>query len=353
MKDSTRHTLVGLTAIAGIAAFAALVFVFGEMPRWLNDTYTLTIELDTAEGIADGSRVRFVGVDVGAIESVALKDNPAEGVRLLARIDGKYDIPAGSTVGTAGSLLGGTSAVLITPGESATVALPRDGSGKLTGTATSLTTQIASMAGSLGGDLKTQLKKFGVMSDKIGRLADEFTVVGENLNLALKQTSPDAVDSGNADANLISVLARADARLAELKTTLAGINEIVGDEQLIADLKATVANAKDASAGAKLLVDDGRDLAADAKATVNDVRGKVDQLTRRYIAVADDLSKSLARIDGLLATTQEGKGTLGKLFKDPALYDSFTDAANRLDDSLKEFKLLIEKWKAEGLPIQL
>lgn len=351
MKESTRHTLVGLTAIAGLAAFAVLIFVFGEMPKWLNDTYAITIELDTAEGIADGSRVRFVGVDIGAIESVALKDNPAEGVRLVARIDGKYDIPRGSTVGTAGSLLGGTSAVLITPGKE-TAALPRDGTGKLTGTATSLTTQLASMAGSLGGDLKTQLDNFGEMSKKIGRLADEFTEVGENLNLALKQTSPDAVDAGDADANLISVLARADARLAELKTTLASINAIVGDEQLIADLKATVANAKDASAGAKTLIDDGRDLAADAKATVNDVRSKVDQLTRRYIAVADDLSKSLARIDDLLATTQDGKGTLGKLFKDPALYDSFTDAANRLDDSLKEFKLLIKKWKAEGLPIQ-
>jgi hypothetical protein len=49
---------------------------------------------------------------------------------------------------------------------------------------------------------------------------------------------------------------------------------------------------------------------------------------------------------------RKGDGTVGKLLNDPALYQNFNDAAERIQKAVDEMKLLIEKWKAEGVPVQ-
>jgi len=54
----------------------------------------------------------------------------------------------------------------------------------------------------------------------------------------------------------------------------------------------------------------------------------------------------------LLVDAREGKGTVGRLMQDPQMYNSLTDAANRLAAALKEAKLLLEKWKNEGLDVK-
>ena len=54
----------------------------------------------------------------------------------------------------------------------------------------------------------------------------------------------------------------------------------------------------------------------------------------------------------LAAKASDGKGAMGKLLNDPALYDNLNDTAERIGQTADELKLLIEKWKAEGLPVQ-
>ena len=68
--------------------------------------------------------------------------------------------------------------------------------------------------------------------------------------------------------------------------------------------------------------------------------------------MADDLSKSIEQANKLLAAANSGKGTVGKLVYDPALYENLDDSAKRLQLMIDEARLLIEKWKKEGLPIQ-
>jgi phospholipid/cholesterol/gamma-HCH transport system substrate-binding protein len=98
-------------------------------------------------------------------------------------------------------------------------------------------------------------------------------------------------------------------------------------------------------ANARQLTENGTNL-------TRDIKQQVDQLTGRFVHVADQLSVTLDQMNSLIDAARRGKGTTGKLINDPALYDNMNDAAKRLGDALDEIKLLIEKWKAEGVPVQ-
>ncbi|MBI1367766.1 MAG: MCE family protein [Planctomycetes bacterium] len=336
MTERTRNITVGITAITGLVAVLWLAFIFGELERWTTENYPIRIVLNDATGLAIGSRVKLSGIDVGYVKSLRFTDESAEQVELTCLIDTSRNIPSSASVNAAGSLLGGASQLAITPTKRTPDAppltyLPRDGSGELHGTVTTMSSAVAGVARDLRNDLKAQLDNFGKLSKKIETLADEYIAIGQKLNTLLEQHNLADVDAGKVQGNVATMIARADARLGEMKKTIDSINKIVGDEQLVGDLKQTVANT--------------RDLTADAKKQLG-------ELTSRYVAVADELSKTMASMNQIMTDAKAGKGTLGKVLQDPALYDNLTDAAQRLDEMLKEAKLLIEKWKAEGLPIQ-
>ncbi|MBI1371246.1 MAG: MCE family protein [Phycisphaera sp.] len=357
MKETTRNFVVGLTAILGLVALCYMIVLFGEVPVYLQNTYFIQIHLDDANGLANGARVKFAGLDVGDVEKIVIKDDPAEGVLVTCNIEKEFKIPTNAIVVSEGSILGGAAQVKITPaprkeGEPIPPSLPQDGTGELRGVASSVTAALTEMAQRLEVELTTQLRKFGDLSDKVIALADEYQKVGENANKLLEQRDPASVDAGMAKPNLSTILARADSRMGELKATLDNINKVLGDKQMLDDLRATLANAKGVTGDARKVAGKAELLIDDARKAADNINVKLGQLTDRYVAVADDLSKTLAEMNGLLADARAGKGSLGRLMQDPQMYNSLTDAANRLSDALKEAKLLLEKWKTEGLDVK-
>lgn len=338
MTDRSRNFFVGLTALAGVVGFAYLVFIFGEVPGWVTDTYPIRVSLNHGGGITPGSRVRLNGVDVGQVEEVRLKDNPREGVTILCQIEAQYDIPSGADVSSTAGLLGGAAQLSIntgTDGAVATEPLPRDGTGELEGVAPA---DFATLSQQLEESVEVQLENFGKLTEKLSALSDQYVVVGERVAAMLEERSVEDVDAGRVQANFTTMMARADARLAELEETIDQVNGIVGDEQVQDDIRQTISNAR-------LFTEDARRL-------TERTDRNLDTLMRRFVAVADDLSRTLTSVDEMMEQASEGEGTLGRLMNDPALYQSLEDASGRLSDTLREAQLLIEKWKAEGLPVQ-
>jgi len=336
MTESARHIMVGLTAIIALIALAYLVVVFGVVRSWITDSYALTIDMNNAKGIASGARLRLNGVDIGFVESIELQPPPRLDVMLHCQVRQQYRIPVDARVIAVASILGTTSELNIVtpkrPAEAPEPALvPTDGTGRLVGEAESLGDQFQEVAGRLSAALDEQLRGFGETMQQIKVLSEEYTKVGQRLNAMLEQRDPAAVDAGRAEPNLATVLARTDAGLAKLQRTVDSINEVVGDPKLRENVTAT---------------------AEEARALMADTRIQLERLTTRYVHTADELSRTLESANALLAAAREGEGTLGRLVADPALYHSLTDAADRLADALTEAKLLMMKWKAEGLPIK-
>lgn len=338
MTDRKRNFIVGLTALAGIVGFAYLVFIFGEVPAWVADTYRVTVKLDHAGGISAGSRVRLNGVDVGYVEDVRLQDDPTEGVVAYAQIESRYDIPSTATARTSAGLLGGAAQLAIVARGEPGVAvepLPKDGSATMHGRAPA---DFATITEQLEQAVEEQLENFGRTTQKLAELSDQYVIVGERVADLLEERDLADVDAGRVGSNITTMLARADRRLSELRETIDAANRLMGDEQIHEDLRATLSNAR-------LFTEDARRIAGSTEQNL-------DTVMRRFVAVADDLSRTLNSIDTLMQQANEGEGTLGRLVNDPALYNSLQDAANRLSDALRDAQLLIEKWRVEGLPIQ-
>lgn len=331
MKESTVSTIVGLTTLAGIIGLAFLLTKVGDLSQVLERGYRVTIELPTAGGLHEDSRVIYSGIDVGRIESVNFQAPPKAGVVAVALITNQQIELPDDVVVTARYLspLGG-SAIAEISREPGPVAgnLPKDGSAQITGEPAVDFSQIAEeLRNALGGPMQ----EFQRISDNFDALSKEWTLVGENINQLVEMRSTGSVDDGEAVGNLATVLARADTRLVELRQAIDGINQYVNDEELRDDVRTTAANARAVSQRA------------------ND---SLDTLRTRYVAVADDLSAAVQSMQKLADKTLEGGGTFGKMVSDPALYENLNDASERLKTAIDEVRLLVEKWKAEGLPVQ-
>ena len=66
----------------------------------------------------------------------------------------------------------------------------------------------------------------------------------------------------------------------------------------------------------------------------------------------DRAGGTLQELEQVLIAVRSGKGTMGRLMQDPALYEGLSDAAKRLDDALIKLNLLLDKIRAEGLGVE-
>lgn len=345
MTERSRNISVGLTAMAGIVSTIGLMMLFGYVPLLAEKGYPVTIELPNASGLNPEGRVRLSGIDIGRISRVKLDDETGL-VHVICNIKEETRIPKAVYVRVFAPMFGGTAALdfdisKLTP-EQRRDALPTDGSAMLKG-------HIPTMAGEFARELQAAIsgpaEDLSKVSASFVELSETWAAVGKDIRLLVEQRKPEDVDAGKAVGNLATLLARADSRLAEMKSIMTQVESWVGDEQIRADVKATLTNAR-------ALTSNANEGVVEMRQTLKSAGGNVDALAKRYIAVADDLSGAIAELRETIVQARKGEGTVGKLLNDPALYDNLNDTATRAAKAMEEFKLLIEKWKAEGLPVQ-
>jgi phospholipid/cholesterol/gamma-HCH transport system substrate-binding protein len=330
MKENTVNLIVGATTISGLLGLAWLMTEIGGLAESLEGGYSVTITTPDASGLHKDSRVTYSGIDIGRIESVDFQERPMTGVIAIALITtDDLELPDDVSVVIQNPLLGGsaTAALIRGPGPVSGY-LPIDGSAAITGEPAVDFSKVAEeLRNALGGPME----EFKKISDNFDELSHEWTLVGENINQLVELRSTDVVDGGEETGNLATVLARADQRLAELEAAIDGVNLYVNDEELRSDVRAAAANSRELTQ------------------RFND---SMDTLRTRYVAVADDISSAIESIQKLSNKTLEGGGTFGKMVSDPALYENLNDASERLKAAIDDVRLLVEKWKAEGVPVQ-
>lgn len=326
MTERARNITVGVTLAVGLAGVAVMLLLFGYGGRLLKPGYDLRLLMDTANGLGESSRVMLAGIDIGGIRVVELADPPTDGVRVTARIDGGVKLPRGIGVRTEAPLLLGGSAKLVLSLQGLDAAamtdlLPTDDSAVLDVRGRP---QSESLAAQMRSALAEPMGELRRVADNFESLAEQWRQVGANLNRLLEPRDAAAVDAGRAVGNVSSLVERADARLREAQGVLEGLRRWTDDDELRSQTRRTLAAVEDSAA----------------------------QLTTRFITLSDELSLLLRHAQAAVEKAHAGDGTIGRLLHDPALYHNLNDAAERLNALLIESRLLIEKWKAEGLPIQ-
>lgn len=326
MTERARNITVGITLALGLAGVALMLLLFGYGGRILKPGYDLRIFMDSANGLGESSRVLMAGIDVGGVRMVELADPPTDGVRILVRIDGEVRIPRAIGVSTEAPLLLGGSSKLVFSLRSLDEAamadlLPTDGSALLDVRGRP---QTESLAAQMRSALAEPLGELRRVADNFETLAEQWRQVGANLNRLLEPRDIAAVDAGQAVGNVSSLIERADAGLREAQAVLEGFRRWTDDDELRNQTRKTLAAIEDSAA----------------------------QLTTRFVTLSDELSLMLRHAQTAIEQAHAGEGTIGRLLHDPALYHNLNDAAERLKALLIESRLLIDKWKAEGVPIQ-
>ena len=291
MKETTRNFVIGIVAILGVAGFAFLLLLFGNLTTSLRQKYDVTVQANQAMGVRLGSQVTLVGVPIGEVKAVTVVIDSENPVQIILNIEGSIDIPAGVEATVSTSLIGGTARLDFSIPVGYTTGgatLPHDGNAIVTA-------------------------KFEGLEERLSRTLSEKLA---GLDLAMRR-----IDELGKDAQ-----------------------KWLGDEQMLADAKSAVAKAND-------LIDATSSTVMALTKTANSLQGNANALLASVQPVFDQLSKTLAQVELLTKQAQDGKGTVGQLMSNPDLYNSLNDSAQRLKSTLGEVELLMKKVRAEGLGV--
>lgn len=337
---SMRDFLTGVTAIVGITGLSFLFILFGQLAGLTKRQYEIRIEAPTAAGVRDTSPVTLNGVRVGQVSRIGvLPGNRGIEATLLIRED--THIPRVVTTSVEASFVGETTLELTVPRDATDAQLAdiiKPGE-------TLKDRELRSLLTKLSEGVQAPLDRLTKTAEKIDKLADEYTLVGQRVNAVLEPRTPEDVAAGK-EPNARSAITRLDRALA-------GANEWLGDSDLRAsskglvqradkaasDLSAAVEAVKNASARADAAIASTSERLASSLGTLNDTLRSVQGASEQFAAVVEGVNS--------------GRGTLGQLARNPDLYNSLKDAADRLEKALTQVELVAQKLKAEGVKVGL
>ena len=309
MRTKGAEFTVGLFVLIGILLLAGLIIWFGKVVELGREQYEVSAIFGNIHGMAPGTPVRYLGIDVGRLEKTGFTAK-GDRVRLVLSISARYDIPADAVLSVRPTGILGDYYLEFGAGQPEAGYLPKDGTALVQGEPMLTIDEIAS-----------QLSGF--------------------------------------TAKLSSTL---DALGGNLTSLTASLNQLLGDEKFRTDIKKTVAEAPDAVRSFKEMTDhvtqvsqEAQDLVKQMKAAAEKLDSQVtrqgknlDQLTEGLRKSADAVSDTLASLDEILKRFNEGKGTVGALVQKDELHEKMVQAVDRMNDALIEIRKMAEgirrKW---------
>ena len=168
-----------------------------------------------------------------------------------------------------------------------------------------------------GDTLKTS-NKLGLtdeLANQIGPVKDKVEVLLENANKLIENLN--ATLDASTQQKLKASIASLEVTLSEFSQVSKNVNEIVADNKL--KLNTTLANFENASGNINKMSTslEKSDLAASVK----------------------KLETTLANVNQIMTDLEQGKGTIGKLLKDDAMYVNLTKTSKELELLLQDVRL--------------
>lgn len=287
-KPVRRHesaAWVGLFLIVGLLAVLGTLFVMTE-PAMFRGRYIIYTGVANAGGMRRGDAVQMRGVPIGRVMRLRITQ---QGVSIQMEIEGEYDIPRDSHVEIkSGGLMQGM-VVDVVPGRAAEFVR--------------------------GGDVLPGTSGQG-MGDIAADLNDQVQEVLKRVQALLSESTVTNVHDSAAD----------------LSALLKELNATVGEQRK--ELGALTASLRKSSEGLEK-VTAGPELERSAK--------RIDEMTARMNEVSTTLDRSSKSLESVIARMDRGEGTLGKMSRDPALYDNLTQAARNIAQASVNVNKLTEE----------
>jgi phospholipid/cholesterol/gamma-HCH transport system substrate-binding protein len=282
------------TAILVISAI--LLFIWGYSFLKGRDLFTnyktLFVEYKNVEGLTVSAPVTINGLNIGKVSSISIK-NDTGAIVVEMQINSDFPISKSSIAEIyAPSPIGGKQLAILPNYDDKSLAT--DGDYLKSSSKLGLTDELA--------------RQIEPLKDKIEKLLDNANVMLVNVNQVLDVKSKE---------NLRNSLANLNEILVEFKSASKSVNGMLAENKT--KISGTMTNVEKASANFNKMSD------SLAKANIGQT--------------VKNLEKTLANVDKMMADLQSGKGTMGKLMKDEALYTNFAKTSKELELLLQDLRL--------------
>jgi phospholipid/cholesterol/gamma-HCH transport system substrate-binding protein len=252
IRREKTELLVGLFILVGMAIMGALIWQFGKISDRLGERYQISLRLDDASGIVEGSSVRFGGTKIGFVQ----KKDPRmdfSGIVLTLDLDSTYRIPKGSKFTVTTSGLMGDRYISVAPPSTPTPDKIEPGAlvegfvddpvKEIQASVMDLSTRANVVLAELDQaitDSQVVVANFTKISEKINdqmlsdanldnfaNALDKISLTTDNLNKASAKLEPLIEDSRTTVKNANKPFETADKAMADLKPTIEELHTAV------------------------------------------------------------------------------------------------------------------------------
>lgn len=281
------------TAILAISSI--LLFIWGysflKGSDLLSSYKQIYVEYDNVEGLVPSSQVTLNGLTIGKIKSIELQPTG----KLLVELQIKSDF-------------------VITEKSVAEIYAPSPIGGKQI----AIIINKSSTKPIESGEHLVSANKLGIIDGVLGQL-DPLKIKVDQLldNANLMMQNINQIMNADSKSNIQSGLANLNETLAQFKVASVQVNSILADNK--SKLNATLSNV---------------DTASKNFAKISDSLSKV-----KINHTIKTLESTLSNVNDIMKNLNEGKGSMGKLMKDDALYTNFSKTSKELELLLQDVRL--------------
>jgi phospholipid/cholesterol/gamma-HCH transport system substrate-binding protein len=146
-------------------------------------------------------------------------------------------------------------------------------------------------------------------------------------------------------------------KLEELITDISAFvkssNDIVGNADNKANIKATLANLAEASKEANETIHQIKEAAEAGRTMLQNADERTAQLTKSLVVTSDKLGEAMTNLKSVLDKINDGQGTAGKFVNDGRLYEQLLEDSKQLHIVLQDMKTFVTESTEKGLSIKL
>jgi phospholipid/cholesterol/gamma-HCH transport system substrate-binding protein len=325
MNERVMQFRVGVMVLATAIIAGILIVLFGDLPSLVQATYPLQMKFDNARGVAEGTPVLKNGILVGRVASVSLDE--LGGVNVIAAIDSYVPIYRDEQPRIKATLLGDAEISLV-PGK---IVPPR--------------VQLAPDETLSGAVSRDPFEVFSDLEPKLGAALDSLVSASSTVSRLADDIDRIMVDDGKRIGDMMD---KTESALDGFSIAMSNVNEIMGDAEARQNLKNSI-NALPS------VLDDLRSTVSGISSTIDsadrnlrNLEGLTKPLGDQGEAMVSRLNGTIGRLDevlmqvaGFAKALNDSDGTLGRLVRDPCVYEDLSVAATNVKRLTQELRPIV------------
>ncbi len=310
MSPTKRNWVVGLVVLIGLGTVVWMVLLFaGRLASLLTPPgLPITMKANRADGVSDGSTIKFLGTEVGRVLHLRRSDDN-QSVIIDAEVNKTPPLPANLRA----------------------VIQPQSAFGSAAAISLEIVGDHPSSEPLKGGELlDAEYEGSSLLPKQVTQLAED--VRRQQLILHLDQTVVSIREQSEKAGQLLDSL-----------------QKTVGNPRLAEDLQQAMASIREAAESASRATDKIDKFSGNLQQVSDQANGTMSEI--RTAAVK--LGGVLDHLDSVANKIDKGNGTAGLLVNDAKLYQGLVDTSKELNLTIKDLRRVVDQWEQDGVSLKL